>query len=158
MKKKKHYWDKHNYIKINHNKFKQGLGEKKYKRLLNNRDINSKKLDESNLKYFELNNTNNGEKYDNTINLKQSELNKFARKFNNKTIDDVRPKVSLNEIEEILIPSKYKFSKNFAYLNLLPYCFVSGGLHDNIILNSFNFMIHFSSQDNSNWLLIKMQL
>ena len=43
----------------------------------------------------------------------------------------------LNEIEEILIPSKYKFSKNFAYLNLLPYCFVSGGLNDNIILNSF---------------------
>lgn len=43
----------------------------------------------------------------------------------------------LNEIEEISIPSNYKFSKNFAYLNLLPYCFISGGIKDNNILNSF---------------------
>ena len=84
----------------------------KNKRLLNNRDINSKKMDESNINYFELNNTNNGEKYDNTINLKQSELNKFARKFNNKTIDNVRPKVSLNEIEEIKVRVKNYYNIN----------------------------------------------
>ena len=34
----------------------------------------------------------------------------------------------MNELEEILIPEKYKFSKNFAYINLLPYCYVTGGI------------------------------
>ena len=45
----------------------------------------------------------------------------------------------LNEIEEILIPSTYKFPKNFAYLNILPYCYVSGGIKDdnNILTNFF---------------------
>jgi hypothetical protein len=32
----------------------------------------------------------------------------------------------MNELEEILIPEKYKFSKNFVYINLLPYCYVTG--------------------------------
>ena len=34
----------------------------------------------------------------------------------------------MNELEEILIPEKYKFSKNFAYINLLHYCYVTGGI------------------------------
>ena len=34
----------------------------------------------------------------------------------------------VNEIEEILIPEKYKFPSNMAYLNMLPYCYVSGGI------------------------------
>jgi hypothetical protein len=34
----------------------------------------------------------------------------------------------MNELEQILIPEKYKFSKNFAYINLLPYCYVTGGI------------------------------
>ena len=34
----------------------------------------------------------------------------------------------MNELEEILIPEKYKFSKNFAYINLLPYCYITGGI------------------------------
>ena len=69
-------------------------------------------MDESNPNYFELNKTNNGEKYNNTINLKQSEINKFARKFINKTIDDVRPKVSLNEKEEIKVRVKNYYNIN----------------------------------------------
>ena len=43
----------------------------------------------------------------------------------------------LNEIEEILIPSNYKFPKNFAYLNILSYCFISGGIREQNILNMF---------------------
>ena len=43
----------------------------------------------------------------------------------------------LNEVEEILVPSNFKFSKNFAYVNILPYCYVSGGIKDNAILNKF---------------------
>ena len=34
----------------------------------------------------------------------------------------------MNELEEILIPEKYKFAKYFAYINLLPYCYVTGGI------------------------------
>ena len=34
----------------------------------------------------------------------------------------------LNEVEEILIPENYKFPKNFPYLNISPYCYVSGGI------------------------------
>ena len=45
--------------------------------------------------------------------------------------------IHINEIDEILIPSNPKFSKHFAYLNLLPYCFVSGSIQDGNILNSF---------------------
>ena len=33
----------------------------------------------------------------------------------------------LNEIEKVLIPDEYKFNINFAYLNILPYCYISGG-------------------------------
>ena len=36
----------------------------------------------------------------------------------------------LNEIEDILIPPSFKFLKNFAYINILPYCYVSGGIQD----------------------------
>ena len=34
----------------------------------------------------------------------------------------------VNEVEEVLIPEEYKFPKNFSYLNILPYCYISGGL------------------------------
>ena len=47
----------------------------------------------------------------------------------------------LNEIDEIIIPSENKFPKNFAYLNILPYCYVSGGINfdenGKTILNNF---------------------
>ena len=36
----------------------------------------------------------------------------------------------LNEIEDIIIPPSFKFPKNFAYINILPYCYVSGGIQD----------------------------
>ena len=34
----------------------------------------------------------------------------------------------LNEVEEILIPENYRIAKNCSYLNILPYCYVSGGI------------------------------
>ena len=37
----------------------------------------------------------------------------------------------INQIVEILVPEKHKFPKNFAYLNILPYCYVSGGIKVN---------------------------
>ena len=43
----------------------------------------------------------------------------------------------LNEVEEILLPANYKFAKNYSYINILPYCFISGGIKDNKITNDF---------------------
>ena len=34
----------------------------------------------------------------------------------------------LNEVEEILIPENYTFPKNFSYINIPPYCYISGGV------------------------------
>ena len=34
----------------------------------------------------------------------------------------------VNEVEEFLVPKKYKFPINFSFLNILPYCYVSGGI------------------------------
>ena len=43
----------------------------------------------------------------------------------------------LNIIDEFLIPNNSKFPKNFAYLNLLPYCYISGGIDGINPLNNF---------------------
>ena len=36
-----------------------------------------------------------------------------------------------------MLPSNYKFAKNFSYINILPYCYISGGIKDNKVTNEF---------------------
>ena len=100
-------------------------------------------LKESDVEVYRKNCIAKMKQLDNIINIYSSPINEILReirifdKNENNMLEILSPKNNealiyifnpyLNEIEKVLIPKKYKFSMNFAYLNILPYCYISGG-------------------------------
>lgn len=78
----------------------------KNKKRMNSRDITIKKIDESDINNNEMNSINFKDKNETmTYNYRIKE-NRFIRKFNNKTNDEIKPKIEINEKEEIKVRVK----------------------------------------------------
>ena len=103
----------------------------------------NKILKESDIEVYRKNCIAKMKKLESKINIYSSPINEILReiktfdKNENNMIEILSPKNNdilinifnpyLNEIEKVLIPNEYKFNINFAYLNILPYCYISGG-------------------------------
>ena len=108
----------------------------------------NKILKESDIEVYRKNFIAKMKKLESKLNIYSSPINEILReikifdKNENNMIEILSPKSNdilinifnpyLNEIEKVLVPNEYKFSINFAYLNILPYCYISGGFnHEN---------------------------
>jgi len=103
----------------------------------------NKILKESDIEVYRKNCIAKMKKLESKINIYSSPINEVLReikifdKNENNMIEILSPKNNdifinifnpyLNEIEKVLIPDEYKFNIDFAFLNILPYCYISGG-------------------------------